>query len=487
MATKTSTLSKLATKTPTTVLSQQPRSISSKTLRRQAAVSLSPLQPALSSVDEAAAKTTTMSPPPLSILPLKLLLRGIAINSVSCSPILLPPSLKAMDIIAHSKSPILNPDKNPLLRWVLKNTFYAHFCAGENKLEVNQTIKTLKNMGYAGVMLCYAKEVVLDAAAAKELEASGGKATEATIQNEILPWKRGTLDTVALAEPGDFVALKFTGAGSQALYNLAHNLDPSPALEASITEICDLASSRNVKLVFDAEQAALQKGIDAWTLRYMKRYNKEQAIVYCTYQAYLKAAPKVLAEHLAVARKEGFVAGIKLVRGAYINSDPRHLIHDTKADTDACYDGLAEAVMRRSYINNLSPATGEADKPFPNVSLALACHNITSVRKAMAIRAEQAAKGEDSIEVVYGQLQGMADEVSCELVQRAQIEKTKAGAKDVPMAYKYLVWGTTGECMKYLLRRAQENKDAVQRTREGRDLMAKEAVRRVKKMFGFSV
>lgn len=426
--------------------------------------------------------------PPLSILPLKLLLRGIAINSVSCSPILLPPSLKALDILAHSKSAVLNPDSNPLLRWILKNSFYAHFCAGEGRAEVSETIKTLKDMGYAGVMLCYAKEVVLDAEAAKELEASGGKATEAVIQNEILPWKKGTLETVSLAEPGDFVALKFTGAGSQALYNLSKNLDPSPVLDESITEICDLAHSRGVKLVFDAEQASLQKGIDAWTLRYMQRYNKESAIVFCTYQAYLKASPEVLASHLAIARKEKFVAGVKLVRGAYINSDPRHLIHDTKADTDACYDALAESVMRRTYGSGLQTAKGEESEEFPQVSLALACHNIKSVRKAMDIRKEQSEKGEKKIELVYGQLQGMADEVSCELVQRAQTEKALPGAdRDVPRAYKYLVWGTTGECMKYLLRRAQENKDAVARTREGRDEMAKEAVRRVKAIFGWSV
>ena len=425
--------------------------------------------------------------PPLSMLPLKLLLRGIVINSVSCSPILLPPSLKALDILAHSKSAALNPDSNPLLRWVLKNSFYAHFCAGENRAEVSETIKTLKDMGYAGVMLCYAKEVVLDAEAAKELEASGGKATEAVIQNEILPWKKGTLETVSLAEPGDFVALKFTGAGSQALYNLSKNLDPSPILEESITEICDLAHSRGVKLVFDAEQASLQKGIDAWTLRYMKRYNKESAIVFCTYQAYLKAAPEVLASHLALARKEKFVAGVKLVRGAYINSDPRHLIHDTKSDTDACYDGLAESVMRRCYSDVLKPVRGEESKKFPQVSLALACHNILSVRKAMKIRKEQTERGEEKIELVYGQLQGMADEISCELVQRAQAQKALLGAgKDIPMAYKYLVWGTTGECMKYLLRRAQENKDAVARTREGRDEMAKEAGRRVMALFGWS-
>ena len=83
----------------------------------------------------------------------------------------------------------------------------------------------------------------------------------------------------------------------------------------------------------------------------------------------------------------------------------------------------------------------------------------------------------------------MADEVSCELVVAAKQALAKSGAEksvDVPKAYKYLVWGTTGECMKYLFRRAQENKDAVQRTREGRDAMAGELWRRFKTSIGAS-
>lgn len=30
--------------------------------------------------------------------------------------------------------------------------------------------------------------------------------------------------------------------------------------------------------------------------------------------------------------------------------------------------------------------------------------------------------------------------------------------------FKYVVWGTTEECMMYLLRRAEENRDAVERS-----------------------
>jgi len=73
----------------------------------------------------------------------------------------------------------------------------------------------------------------------------------------------------------------------------------------------------------------------------------------------------------------------------------------------------------------------------------------------------------------------MADEISCELVDLA-------GQGTAVPVYKYLVWGTTGECMKYLLRRAQENKDAVARTRSGRDAMWAEVVRRVRNTFRFA-
>jgi proline dehydrogenase len=221
-------------------------------------------------------------------------------------------------------------------------------------------------------------------------------------------------------------------------------------------------------------------------LDYIRKYNKAtpgHAVVYCTYQAYLKTAPKILAEHLSIARKEGFTLGVKLVRGAYLASDPRHLIHDTKADTDACYDGMAESVIRKQYGAVLRPAAGEAGKDFPSVCLVLACHNLASVRKAEAIRHHQLLKGEPRIDMVHAQLQGMADEVSCELVQAARSAKD-VEETDVPRAYKYLVWGTTGECLKYLLRRAQENRDAVQRTREGRNAMVGELTRRVKGVFG---
>ncbi|KAL2159394.1 hypothetical protein VTH06DRAFT_2398 [Thermothelomyces fergusii] len=419
-------------------------------------------------------------PAPLAVLPLANVLRSLVTTTVSSSPLLLPPSLAVMSALANTTRPLLNPDRNPVLRFLLKKTFYAQFCAGENPAEVRRTVELLKGIGFAGVILGHAREVVLSEAQMKDLVSrNSGAAGDECVRDEVTPWARGTMETVRLASPGDFVALKFTGAGRQALYALSKRLPPPEALSSAIDEICRLAADRGVRLLLDAEQQALQPGIDDWYLEYMRKFNTaDKAVVYGTYQAYLKATPSTLGRHLAAAREGGFALGVKLVRGAYLGSDPRHLIHDTKADTDAAYDGLAEALLRRRWNDQLRPRgeTGGPDAAFPNVGLVLATHNRESVLRAQAI---VSAGGADCLDVAFAQLQGMADEVSCELVAR--------GAGDGhPRTYKYLVWGSTGECMKYLLRRAHENRDAVQRTRAGRDAMRAELVRRIKKAFGFS-
>ncbi|KAG5982553.1 hypothetical protein E4U55_001740 [Claviceps digitariae] len=411
---------------------------------------------------------------PLSVLPLSMILRSLATTVVSSSPLLLPPSLRIMNLLAHSTNPILNPDKNPLLKFFLKSSFYAQFCAGENPAEVRATIQRLKNIGFTGVILGYAREVVLTGEQAKEVELAAGEETLKAIDNEIVPWTEGTLETVRLAQPGDFVALKFTGAGSIALHRLKHRLPASPYLHKSIDSICQLAHERGVRLLFDAEQDAIQDGIDDWTMEFARKYNtsSESATIYGTYQAYKKIAPRVLGRHLAEAREGGFSLGVKLVRGAYLGSDPRECFHDTKAETDACYDGIAASVLTHQWNSTL-----EGNGNYPAAHLVLATHNAESVQKARAICDAGGAKAD----IAFAQLQGMADEISCELVEASQSARTDSSstAPKLP-AYKYLVWGTTGECMKYLLRRAHENKDAVQRTKSGRDAMWAEVVRRVK-------
>lgn len=353
------------------------------------------------------------------------------------------------------------------------------FCAGETPPEVRATIDGLKTMGYQGVMLGHAREVVMSKEDEAALDASDSDAQAEHDSQAIQEWKHSSLETVALTQKGDFVALKFTGAGRQALHQLKKNAAGTPELEHAISTVCDAARDRGVKLLFDAEQFALQPGIERWTLHFMHTYNKHgAAVVYGTYQAYMKRCPEVLAQHLATARREGFVLGIKLVRGAYLGSDPRELFWGTIEETHRCYDSLARCILQRTYSDQLPPAK-EGQSSFPDVDLVLATHNAESVNMARQIRDEQVQRDQPRINMAYGQLMGMADHISCDLIQEARASEATAKTIDVPQAYKYLVWGTMGECMKYLLRRAHENQDAISRTVEARRALGREIAARI--------
>lgn len=393
------------------------------------------------------------------------------------------PSLRLLSFVAHSPSAFFNPDRNPFLHWILKKTFYAQFCAGETSKEVQHTVKGLKEMGYKGVILAYGKEIVL--AKGEHVPISTIPSEMQAIERDVQEWKEGTLKTVNMAEEGDFTALKFSGAGRDAMRQLAAEVPLSKAIEEATAEICELAKSRGVRLLFDAEQDAVQRGIDACTLRFQERYNTAtpgQAVVYGTYQAYLRSTPATLASHLAIAQKQGFTLGVKLVRGAYMASDPRELFWSKKEETDRAYDGITEALIGRQWNNMLEPSSADFKGRVPAAAFVLASHNHASVKKALSIRKGQREKGEPRIDMAYGQLMGMADEVSCELVMAAKAagvitSETKNGSG--PKAYKYLVWGSVGECLKYLVRRAEENRDAVIRAKSTRMALRSELARRI--------
>lgn len=279
--------------------------------------------------------------------------------------------------------------------------------------------------------------------------------------------------------------------GRQACELLKQNKPPSDDIAAAIKAVCDAAIARNVRLLVDAEEQAVQPGIEAWTLTYQKYCNKHtpnRAIMYATYQAYLRSAPATISRHLATARQEGYTLGVKLVRGAYMKTEPRHLIWATKEDTDACYDGIVEDLLKQEYGSTLvRPARSKKSQRFPSSNLIIATHSQDSVRKAHAIRLQQAENGQPRIELSYAQLQGMADEVTCELAQsrNSGVDGPHAASPiETPLAYKLLTWGTTKECMGFLMRRAVENTEAMTRTQQSKEAMAAELGRRVKSFIG---
>ncbi|KAM0302260.1 hypothetical protein ACHAPM_004251 [Fusarium culmorum] len=446
--------------------SSESRNVNSSHRRSHTLAELRPVQSKIESPAKAAKKS------PLSILPLGMVIRSFLITSIYSSFILQDLSLRILWVIAHSDNAFLNPDKNSILNFLLKASFYAQFCAGETHAQVRSTVKRLRDIGFGGVILTHAKEAVLqdDTKGASILDPSVETAHD--VSADIIPWAKSIVETINMADPGNYVALKLSGAGRLALYNLSRNKNPSPHLSESLHKICDLARQRQVSLLVDAEHDVQQEGIDSWTMIYARRYNTDTAIIYGTYQAYRIVTPTTISRHLAEAQKGDFTLGVKLVRGAYLGSDPRECFYDTKVETDNCYNSISESVLTRQW----SPVVcGNGN--FPDTHLILATHNAVSVYKARAI----CSRGEAKSGIVFAQLQGMADELGCELIQ------ADFGGSPVALpAYKYLVWGSTSECMKYLLRRTYENRDAVQRTNSGRKALWSELIRRFKSALSLS-
>ncbi|KAI9043169.1 putative proline oxidase Put1 [Aspergillus affinis] len=423
------------------------------------------------------------SPPrkaPLSVMPAKTFLRSLLFTSVMSSP-LLRPCVSILKYVVESKSFLLSPSKNPIMNYLLRTTIYNHFCAGTNEIGVRRTVQDMKSLGFKGVILGYARESVARMEGAdSRWETVSQKGLEESAVEE---WKQGNLRTLKMIGEGDYLSVKFTGAGPAAVEALARgDLVPPPQIKQAITELCAATAAQNSRLWIDAEQQVFQPAIDAWTIDLMRQFNRQGAVVVLnTIQAYLKSSAENVHHHLCLAGKEGWSLGIKLVRGAYIAHDIRSRIHDTKADTDRNYNHIVECLLTQRFPLGESEGT----PVFPDARLFVATHNAESVRKASSLFQHRVVNGFPTIPIEVGQLQGMADEVSCGLVAQHQAgnylpaEGKPVAASAVPGVFKCLAWGTTQECLHFLLRRAVENQSSMERTRDTAAALREEARRRI--------
>lgn len=237
-----------------------------------------------------------------------------------------------------------------------------------------------------------------------------------------------------------------------------------------VSALVQTAAELDVRIMIDAEQTYFQPAISRITLEMMRKYNTEKAIVFNTYQCYLKEAYNEVTTDLEQAKRQNFYFGAKLVRGAYIDQERARAaalgypdpINSTYEATSEMYHRTLTECLRR--IKDLKVKGLPPNK----IAIMVASHNEDTVRFAIEKMKEIGISPEDKV-ICFGQLLGMCDYITFPLGQ--------AGYS----AYKYIPYGPVNEVLPYLSRRAQENKGVLKKIQKEKQLLRKELIRRLMK------
>ncbi|CAO1383907.1 unnamed protein product [Diamesa hyperborea] len=235
-----------------------------------------------------------------------------------------------------------------------------------------------------------------------------------------------------------------------------------------LNNIVKIAEELDVRIMIDAEQTYFQPAISRITLEMMRKYNTKKAIVFNTYQCYLKDTYKEVCFDLEQAARQNFYFGAKLVRGAYIEQeraraeslgyeDPTN--PSFEATTETYHKTLTECLRR---IKKLKDTGADAKK----IGIMVASHNEDTVRFAIEKMKEIGISPEDKV-ICFGQLLGMCDYITFPLGQSGY------------SAYKYIPYGPVNEVLPYLSRRAQENKGVLKKIQKEKRLLMSEILRRL--------
>lgn len=204
----------------------------------------------------------------LQALPTTTLVRSLVILSATALPAKLLASL-----IRLTKKHVGIIESVVPLRWTFKKLLYDNFCIGFRKDEIRVKTQELRRVGFTGIVLANARE-------AQPTTASHVGSVIEDVQCE--EWVNNNLESVQMAEPGDYIGLRFTGAGAAAAKFLSdfsatcksRDLGEASKLYASemqyyiaqVERICKAAEARKVRVLIDAESSTYQRAIDCAAL-----------------------------------------------------------------------------------------------------------------------------------------------------------------------------------------------------------------------------
>ncbi|XP_039498741.1 proline dehydrogenase 1, mitochondrial isoform X4 [Drosophila santomea] len=235
-----------------------------------------------------------------------------------------------------------------------------------------------------------------------------------------------------------------------------------------LNTIVKAAADLDVRIMVDAEQTYFQPAISRITLEMMRKYNKDKAIVFNTYQCYLRETFREVNTDLEQAKRQNFYFGAKLVRGAYMDQErdrakslgyPDPVNPTFEATTEMYHKTLSECLRRIKLMK-------DCDDDARKIGIMVASHNEDTVRFAIQQMKEIGISPEDKV-ICFGQLLGMCDYITFPLGQ--------AGYS----AYKYIPYGPVEEVLPYLSRRAQENKGVLKKIKKEKRLLLSEIRRRL--------
>ncbi len=332
------------------------------------------------------------------------------------------------------------------ISWAVKPTVYAQFCGGEHIAESEATIAMLYKHNVRTILDYSAEGVDSE----KELDITC---------SEILK----TVEAASEDPRHAFAVFKPSGLSTNGLLAKDKSKfsqtdqEAWSRVERRVRSICAATAEAGGRVLIDAEETWLQDAIDELAEDMMSDFNRETAVVYTTVQLYRHDRLDYLKDLATRAEESGFIVGIKLVRGAYMEKERERAdrkgypspIQIDKKHTDADFDSA------------LSFCLDNLDK----VHLFAGSHNEISNLSLCEMMSDRGIENNDP-RITFSQLLGMSDPITFNLAAHGY------------NVAKYVPYGPIREAMPYLIRRAKENSSVEGQTTRELTLIRKEVARR---------
>ena len=331
---------------------------------------------------------------------------------------------------------------------LIRATVFDHFCGGINEKDCMSVVHKMWDKGVCSI-LDYSVE---------------GKDDEDPLDH-CLAKVLDILDFVKKEEGIPFAVFKPTGYGRLSLFKkIGEGKSLSKTEEDEWARVvnrfdttCKKAHDLGVSLLIDAEESWMQNAADDLVEQMMRKYNKDKTIVFNTLQMYRWDRMEFLMKLHRTAKEEGFMVGVKAVRGAYMEKENERAeekgykspICTSKEETDTNFDNCVNYVLE--HLDGMSLFAGT--------------HNEESSHQLIQLLDEKGVAKDDQ-RIWFGQLFGMSDHISFNLAEHGY------------NVAKYLPFGPVRDVMPYLIRRAEENTSVAGQTSRELALIKKERKRR---------